>query len=94
MDDNKDYGGKEKKKQIGKKMESFKAYRGIEKVSRLKRKYDKLLKAAHTKYLSDLISDNSNTEQENIFPDHESENEFGERFKEYFMEKVFVIPKR
>ena len=72
-----------------------------------KKKYDKLLREAHTKYLSDLISDNSNdpkslfklidsivsNSKENILPDQESEIELAGRFNEYFMEQVFVIHK-
>ena len=83
-------------------MESFKAYGGQK-----KKKYNKLLKETHTKYLSDLTSDKSNdpkslfklidlilsNSKEDILPDHESENELAERFKEYFMEKVFGIHK-
>ena len=80
-------------------MESFK-----EGFKAQKKKYER---EAHTKYLSDLILDNSNDPKslfklidsivsnmkENILPDHESEIELAERFNEYFMEKVFVIHK-
>ena len=67
-----------------------------------KTKYDKLLRGAHTKYLSELISDNSNdpkslfkmidsivsNSKENILPAHESEIELAERFNEYFMDRL------
>ena len=103
MDDNRDNGGNEKENM--KENGEFQSLRRIKKAQ--KKKYDKLLKEAHTKYLSDLISDKSNdpkslfklidsivsNSKENILPGHESGIELAERFNEHFMEKVFVIQK-
>ena len=89
----------ERKWRISKRMEDRECFKAQ------KRKYDKLLKESHTKYLSDLILDNSNdprslfrlinkmlsSSKDNILPDHQSEDELVERFKVYFTEKVSAI---
>ena len=70
-----------------------------------KKKYNKLLRNAHTKYMSELVIENSNDPKslfklvnsllkdkcENLLPEHESKVELAVRFNEYFIDKVDAI---
>ena len=88
-------------------MESFKASEDGESFKAQKKKYDKLTKEAHTKFLSELISDNSNDptslfklidsilskSKENILPDYESENGSAEDLRNISWKRFLLFTK-